>query len=131
SLLCGTVDFIEKARRVRKMFGGGMRQVGVLAACGLIALESMIDRLADDHANARRLAEGIAELPGVGVDLDTVQTNMVYFETDRAVEIMERLAAERVRCLALGANRIRMVTHYDVDAEDVDAAVAALHRVTG
>jgi threonine aldolase len=132
SLLCGTREFIEKARRVRKRFGGGMRQVGLLAACGIVALETLIDRLADDHRSARRLAEGIADLPGIRVDPDSVQTNMVYFETNRPAQaLVERLAAHRVKCLALDAARIRLVTHYDVDAEDIEIAIAAFRQVTG
>jgi len=131
SLLCGTREFIEQARRVRKMFGGGMRQAGVLAACGLVALETMIDRLAEDHRNARRLAEGIASLPKIKVDVEAVQTNMVYFDTTGpAAEFVERLAVEKVRCLATAPQRIRLVTHYDVDEEDIETAITAFKRVT-
>lgn len=129
SVLCGTRAFVERARRVRKMFGGGMRQAGVLAACGIVALETMIERLAEDHQNARRLAEGIASLPGISVDAAVVQTNMVYFDTEvPAATLVERLVAERVRCLSLDPRRIRLVTHYDVDAEDIEAAIAAFRR---
>jgi threonine aldolase len=129
SLLCGTREFVEKARRVRKMFGGGMRQAGVLAACGIVALETGIDRLADDHRNARRLAEGIAGLPGMRVDLESVQTNMVYLDTDLpAAEVVRRLGEQRVLCLAVGLNTIRLVTHLDVDEQDMEAAIAAFRR---
>lgn len=131
SVLCGTQEFIERARRVRKMLGGAMRQAGVLAACGLVALETMIERLADDHRNARRLAEGIAALPGIKVDVEAVQTNMVYFETeDPAGDFVEKLAAERVRCIATAPHRIRMVTHHDVDAEDIEYAIGVFHKIT-
>ncbi len=132
SVLCGTAAFIEQARRVRKMLGGGMRQVGVLAACGLVALDTMVERLAEDHANARRLAEGIAQTAGFEVDLATVQTNMVYFgTTSPAGPIVPALAKRGVRCLPVGANRIRMVTHHDVDAEDIERAIAAVREVSG
>jgi threonine aldolase len=124
SVLCGTREFVEQARRTRKMFGGGMRQVGVLAACGIVALDTMIDRLAVDHANARRLAAGLAEVDGISVDPSIVQTNMVYFDTDRpAAELVERLGEAGVLCFAVGRNTIRMVTHKDVDAEGIDRAV--------
>ncbi len=131
SLVCGSRDFVEKARRVRKMFGGGMRQAGVLAACGLLALETMIDRLSDDHANARKLAEGIAALSWIDLDLQSVKTNMIYFETPiPAEEMVQRLAVDRVHCLATGPRRIRLVTHYDVDSEDIQSAIDAFRRIT-
>ncbi len=131
SLLCGTREFVERARRMRKMLGGGMRQAGVLAACGLVALEQMVDRLAEDHRNARRLAEGMAGLRGIDVDPAAVQTNMVYFGTERpAEEVVAALGRERVRCLSTGPRQIRLVTHHDVDAEDIDAVVAAFRRIT-
>lgn len=130
SVLCGTRAFIEQARRVRKLFGGGMRQAGVLAACGIVALQTMVDRLAEDHRNARILAEGIADLPGISLDLLTVQTNMVYCDTQRpAEEIVARLQERQVLCLALGANRIRLVTHHDVNHEDIERAIRAFESV--
>ena len=132
SLLCGDRDFIDRSRRIRKLFGGGMRQAGVLAAPGLIALETGIERLADDHRNARRLAEGLVGLPGIHVDLDAVPTNMVYFDTDGpAKDLADRLEAEGVRCLPLGERRIRMVTHRDVTAEEIETAIAAVRRLGG
>lgn len=130
SLLCGTRPMIERARRVRKQFGGGMRQIGLLAAPGIVALETMIDRLAEDHARARRLAEGLAGLAGITVEGDRVQTNMVYFRTERpAAAVAEDLAVRRVRCLPVGLHRIRLVTHYDVDGEDIEAALAAFTQI--
>lgn len=129
SILCGTREFVEQARRVRKMFGGGMRQIGVLAACGLVALDTMIDRLCEDHANARRLAQGIARASGISVDLDAVQTNMVYIDTDgQAIDVVERLGRRGVLCLATANRRIRFVTHNDVDEEDIVRAIAAIHE---
>jgi threonine aldolase len=131
SVLCGTQAFIDRARRVRKLLGGAMRQAGVLAACGLVALETMIDRLADDHRNARRLAQGIAGLPGITVDVEAVQTNMVYFDTAiPATEFVEKLASRRVRCVATAPNRIRMVTHHDVDTEDIEYTIGVFHKIT-
>ncbi len=133
SMLLGTRAFIEEARRWRKLLGGGMRQAGVLAAAGLVALEETPPRLGEDHANARRLAEGVAELPGVKIDPERVQTNIVIFDvsgTSRAPdEICARVRASHgVLCSAFG-DSIRMVTHYDVSREDVDVALKALRQV--
>jgi threonine aldolase len=132
SVLAGSAAFIREAHRVRKMLGGGMRQAGVLAAACLVALETMIDRLADDHARARRLAEAIAELPGFAVNLRTVQTNMVYVQTARPAQEVERaLAAEGVLCIALDPHRLRLVTHKDIDDAAVEHALRAFRRVSG
>jgi threonine aldolase len=131
SLLVGPQDFIAEARRVRKLFGGGMRQVGILAAAGLIALDTMIPRLEEDHRRARRLAEALAELPGLRVDLETVQTNLVYVETEReAPRLVEELAAEGVLALALDAHRLRLVTHHDVNDEGLEHAIRVFQRVS-
>jgi threonine aldolase len=131
SVLCGSREFVEKARRIRKMFGGGMRQAGVLAACGLVALKTNIDRLADDHKNARRLAAGIDGLPGISVDAKAVQTNMIYFDTaGPAADFVQRMGTERVHCLDTGPNSIRMVTHLDVDAEDIEVCIGVFERLT-
>ncbi len=130
SLLCGTREFIEAARRARKLLGGGMRQCGVLAACGIVALESMIDRLVEDHKNAQDLANGINGLPGIKVDMQSVQTNMVYFETDApAAEIRDKLRTHDLLCNATSSNRIRLVTHHDVTASDVTTAISIFRRV--
>jgi len=133
SLLVGSRDFIAEARRNRKLLGGGMRQAGVLAAAGLVALELMVDRLADDHANARRLAEGISQIDGLSVDLATVQTNMVRLEvTDSrwtAPALVQALRAEGVLCNATGPRHIRLVTHKDVTAADVELVLATIDRV--
>ncbi len=124
SMLCGTREFVVKARRIRKRLGGGMRQIGVLAACGIVALETGIDRLAEDHAHARRLATALDGLQGIRVEADSVQTNMVYFDTERpATEWVDRWKGRELLCLPVGAHRIRLVTHRDVDGEDVDAAI--------
>src|SRR5262252_5712260 len=100
SLVCGTREFIARARRARKMLGGGMRQVGILAAAGIVALESMVDRLAEDHANARRLAGGVAALPRIRIDLASVQTNIVIFHVDRPggpAELVTAALARKVK----------------------------------
>ncbi len=131
SVICGSKDFIAEARRKRKMLGGGMRQAGVLAAAGIVALEKMIDRLAEDHANARHLAEGLADMPGVAIDLDRVQTNIIYFDLTSAVKatggvIARRMLDHKIKILDPGpARRFRFVTHVWVDRSDVDQALLA------
>jgi threonine aldolase len=134
SVVCGSAEFVERARRWRKMLGGGMRQVGVLAAAGIVALEQMVDRLAEDHANARRLAEGLAKTPGLRVDLASVQTNIVIVRVDRGPAATEELvkgcAARKVKVHAMGPAAIRCVTHKDVDAEDISRALQAFRELT-
>jgi threonine aldolase len=125
SVFCGTADDVQQARRWRKRLGGGMRQAGVLAATGLIALESMVDRLAEDHSNARTLAEGLAELPGVRCDLARVQTNLVYFDLElMAASVFEERCRRRgLRGDVAGMHRVRLVTHYGITADDVQSAL--------
>ena len=139
SVVCGSGAFIERARRVRKMIGGGMRQAGILAAAGVVALECMVDRLADDHANARALAEAAAALPGLVVDLASVQTNIVVIRVDRGdrarstaatEELVKGCAARKVKVHAMGPTAIRCVTHKDVDGEDIRRAVDAFRELT-
>jgi len=133
SLVCGSRDFVTRARRARKHLGGGMRQAGVLAAAGIIALESEVDRLAEDHANGRRLAEGIAALPRCRVDLATVQTNIVIFRVDRpggATALKAGSEARKVKIHQIGPDAIRCVTHKDVDSEDVARALDAFREIT-
>jgi threonine aldolase len=127
SLLCGPEDFIEEARTVRQVLGGGMRQAGVLAAAGLVALDTMVERLAEDHRRARRLAEGLAALPGVRLDPERVETNIVIFGLDRlpAPELQRRLEERGVRCGAIEAHKVRMVLHHQVDDAGVETAVRA------
>jgi threonine aldolase len=131
SLFCGSRETIEQARRWRKRLGGGMRQTGVLAAAGLIALESMVDRLAEDHANARTLAEGLAELPGIRCDLSRVQTNLVYFEvTEMTAADFEHGCRQRgLLGEATGLHRVRLVTHIGITAADVQAALKISEEV--
>jgi threonine aldolase len=134
SVICGSAEFIERARRWRKLLGGGMRQVGVLAAAGIVALERMVDRLAEDHANARRLGEGLAKLPGLRVDLASVQTNIVIVRVERGpaatAELVAGCAARKVKVHAMGPAAIRCVTHKDVDAEDISRALEAFRELT-
>ncbi|MHB1308822.1 MAG: low-specificity L-threonine aldolase [Limisphaerales bacterium] len=129
SALVGTREFINRARRFRKMFGGGMRQAGIVAAGALHALVHHRARLAEDHANAHRLAEGLAGIPGI--DLDSVETNIVLFRVNSApaTEIVTRLKAEGVWVLAMGPQSIRAVTHLGVTAETITAAVAIFRQL--
>jgi threonine aldolase len=130
SVLAGSAAFVAEARRNRKLMGGGMRQAGVLAAAGIVALQSMVDRLADDHANARVLAEGLAVLPGIFVELEAVQTNMVYAGTKPggAEAAVAALAAADVMINAVGPSRVRFVTHKDVNAEAIEHALVAARQ---
>ena len=132
SLLCGSQEFIENAHKWRKMVGGGMRQAGILASAGIVALETMIDRLAEDHAHARRLAAGLAQIPGIGVDPKQFQSNIVFVEVEPSLgpvqEFIGRLSQEGVKVSYPGANRFRMVAHRHISAEDVDTTI---DRVAG
>jgi threonine aldolase len=133
SLVAGPSDFIEEALKVRKRLGGGMRQAGVLAAAGIVALRDQVDRLAEDHANARLLAERIAAIEGLSVDLARVQTNIVIFEvrTKRlnAPELTRRWKEAGVLALALGEDRVRAVTHYDITRDGIETACRRLGDV--
>jgi threonine aldolase len=134
SMLAGSRDFIERARRMRKMLGGGMRQAGVLAAAGLCALDEMVDRLAEDHANARRLAEGLQGLAGVAIDLSRVETNMVFGDCRpplTAAAFIDRCREAGVLLDQAAPDRWRMVTHRGVSVEDIDYAVEAVRRLFG
>ncbi len=127
SLLAGSTTLIEQAHRYRKMMGGGMRQVGVLAAAGRYALDHHRSRLADDHAHARRLAEAIAEIPTLQVDIDTVETNIVLFDVpESAPEAARRLAQRGLGVVPFGPHRLRATTHFDVTSEDIDTAIALI-----
>ncbi len=133
SVLCGTADFIVKARRARKIIGGGMRQAGVLAAAGIVALTEMIDRLAEDHANARKLAEGLADMPGLSIDPAMIKTNIVYFETTREDlfedELVRRLDKEGIKIAAMGPRLLRAVTYYQITGEDIEFALNAFSKI--
>lgn len=130
SVLAGPTELIERARRFRKMFGGAMRQAGLLAAAALYALDHNIERLAEDHANARRLAEAIGRIPGLSVDADTVESNIVIFDVDpqrmTGAQLQRRLEEKGVRMLAFAPQRVRAVTHMDVSRDDIDRAIEAI-----
>jgi threonine aldolase len=131
SLFCGSSETVEQARRWRKRLGGGMRQTGVLAAAGLVALDTMVDRLADDHTNARTLAEGLAELHGVSCDLSRVQTNMVFFDVTKmhANEFEEGCRRRGLLGDATGGRRFRFVTHHGITNTDIQAALKICDEV--
>lgn len=134
SMLLGRQDFIDEARSWRKRLGGGMRQVGILAAAGLIALEESPKRLHEDHENARRLAEGLAGIPGVSIDLEKVVTNIIIFDVSgtgrNGGEICAGLREKGISAIAFG-NTIRMVTHCDVSRADIDSALTAFTQISG
>lgn len=132
SLLCGSRGFIREARRVRKMLGGAMRQVGVVAAAGLIALRKGPDRLADDHENASRLARALSELPGIEIDLTAVETNIVFCRVTRglAASFAGRLKEAGVLAVAIGEDKVRFVTHRDVSRTQIDQAIERIRALT-
>jgi threonine aldolase len=131
--VCGTKVFIAEARRNRKVLGGGMRQAGIIAAAGIVALETMKERLSDDHANARRLAQGIHEISGLAVDLASVQTNILYVDlvsnSITVDDLIRRLENKGVKILSTGPARFRMVTHYGINVDDIDATIKAIRDV--
>jgi len=132
SVLCGGREFIDEARRWRKMIGGGMRQAGVIAASGIVALETMVDRLGSDHSTARKLSDGLAQIRGVIHDPTKVQTNIVFFEIDPAIgsgpDFVKRLAVANIK-VNQTYGRIRMVTHRHIGLEDVPEILSAVETV--
>jgi threonine aldolase len=134
SVLCGDVDFIYHAYRARKILGGAMRQVGIIAAAGIVALEQMVDRLAEDHIRARRLAEGIAAIPGLTIDLESVQTNLVYFDLSQdatlsGTEVVSQLRERDVLVGYAPHRGFRAVVHCWIDDTGIEAALVALRDV--
>jgi threonine aldolase len=130
SLFCGTKEAVEKARKWRKMLGGGMRQAGIIAAAGIVAIEKMVDRLAEDHANARRLAEGLANIPGFSVNPGKVATNIVNFEFPASVsDFVGKIGERGVKFLFRGGRSVRAVTNRMVSAEDIDEALERINRL--
>lgn len=132
SLLCGSQEFVTKARKWRKMMGGGMRQAGVIAAAGIVALEKMVSRLVEDHAHARRLAHGLAQIPGITINAEKIQTNIVIFESPSIIsgtELAQRIDAQGVKLLPRGDRKIRAVTHRMVGTADVDEALNRIELV--
>jgi threonine aldolase len=134
SLLVGTEEFIEKSRKMRKVLGGGMRQAGIIAAPGIVALENMIDRLEEDHRNARRLAEGISTIDRLQIDLSRVQTNMVCFDVGglgiTADLFTSKLRQKGVLALGLAKKNLRMVTHRGIEKEHIEKSIAAIESVS-
>jgi threonine aldolase len=135
SVLCGGAPFIARARRARKMLGGAMRQAGIIAAAGIVALNEMIGRLAEDHLNARRLADGIARIAGLVIDAVRIQTNIVIFDlADRRIaetDFVARLREQGILLHHAGPFRFRMVTHHGIREADIDTTLAALDAVMG
>jgi len=135
SMIVGSRDFIEHGRVLRKILGGGMRQVGVLAAAALVALEEGPKRLHVDHENAQLLAQGLAQIPGIGVQPDKVQTNIVLYDVGAtglgSTQFLKRLAERQVLGGPVDARRVRMVTHLDVDRADIEQALRIIGEVVG
>jgi len=125
SVLCGSTELINQARRWRKMLGGGMRQAGILAAAGIMAITENVDRLADDHANTELLAAGLSEIPGINIDPLLVQTNMVFVDIPREKFLDLRSFLEKQGILTLKMNPLRLVTHSDVSTEDMNIVIKA------
>ncbi|MDD5189653.1 MAG: low-specificity L-threonine aldolase [Dehalococcoidales bacterium] len=132
SVICGSSEFIERARKWRKMLGGGMRQAGVIAAAGIVALETMVERLAEDHANAKKLAEGMRTIKDIIVTQDIVPTNIILFETAKnidAVKFSAKMKAEGVLLSPRGGNQFRVVTHRMVSTADIDTVLMTFTKV--
>ncbi len=134
SVLCGSKEFIAKAHRIRKQLGGGMRQAGILAAAGIVALETMVDRLADDHKRAKLLVQGLSFLPWLVMDAGTPQTNMIFMNISEAYPIEAKQVAgelekQGIRVGVVGKKRFRLVTHYWIDDRGVDKAIVAFQEV--
>ena len=132
SLLCGNRDFVERARKFRKMLGGGMRQAGIIAAAGIVALETMVDRLAEDHANARRLAQGLTGIKGIRLAQDEIPTNIVMFELSpqlSVLEFMEGLKKAGVKVGLRDGRPFRAVTHRMISSSDIDEALTRIEAV--
>lgn len=134
SVLCGTQEFIDKARRMRKMLGGGMRQAGVLAAAGIVALEEMVERLAEDHRRAHQLAEALDALPGLRLTMGTPQTNMVFVSISDDIplstaQVVSALAKKNIKIGVVGSQHFRLVTHYWIADSGVELTVKAFREV--
>lgn len=130
SMLCGTAEYIDEARYWRKRLGGGMRQAGLIAACGLVSLAKMTSRLAEDHFRARKMAKALCSLPGFKVDLRCVQTNIVVVDVPGpAIRFQERLRERKVWALPVGERRLRLVFHADIDDDKLERAIAAFAEI--
>jgi len=133
SILAGSKEFIKRARKNRKMLGGGMRQAGILAAAGIIALENMVERLEEDHKNARILGEGLADISGIKVDLATIQTNMVYFDLRESsmdtFQFLPKLAEYNILGSPRPPTKVRLVTHYGINEEDIYTTIKVIKEI--
>ena len=133
SILAGSKEFIQRARKNRKMLGGGMRQAGILAAAGIIAIENMVERLEEDHKNARILGEGLADIGGIKVDLETVQTNMVYLDLNKSgmdtYQFLPKLAEYNILGSPRPPTKVRLVTHYGISEEDIYTTIKAIKEI--
>lgn len=133
SIICGSRDFIARARRARKLVGGGMRQAGIIAAAGILSLTKMTERLSEDHENARIFAKGISSIPGLATEPERVATNIVYIDLlDRSFtddDFLNKLEKQGVKLSHTGVGRFRMVSHYGITRNDIEEALAALDRV--
>ena len=133
SILAGSKEFIQRARKNRKMLGGGMRQAGILAAAGIIAIENMVERLGEDHKNARILGEGLADIGGIKVDLKTIQTNMVYFDLNKSgmdtYQFLPKLAEYNILGSPQPPTKVRLVTHYGINEDDIYATIKAIKKI--
>ncbi len=133
SVVCGNAEFVAKARRVRKVLGGAMRQAGVLAAAGIVALSDMVERLVEDHANARKLADGLAEIDGLTIDPENIKTNIVYFEIDpnimTAAQLCQELGKQGVRVLVSDPFKLRAVTNYHIRPSDIEIALKVFENI--
>jgi threonine aldolase len=129
--LAGSAAFIEEAWRFKQMMGGSLRQAGIVAAAGLYALEHNVERLAEDHENARVLAEGLSELPGATIDASKVETNIVIFEVADPAGVIAAARDEGVELTQMGPGRIRAVTHLDVDRAGIERALEVLRKLLG
>ena len=135
SVICGSKDYIEEVRGNRKGLGGGMRQAGIIAAAGIVALETMVDRLQEDHTNARLLAEGIADLPGIVLDPESIKTSIIYFDMDEdtleSADFLAALSTKGIQFFDTGPRRFRMVTHYGITAEDILYTINSFKETLG
>ncbi len=131
SLLVGKKDFIREARIIRKYLGGGLRQVGILAAAGIISIKVMTKRLEEDHKRAKKLAEGIADIKEIKVDVEKVKTNfvMIHLKTISSFEFLKKLEQEKVLALPFNNKLVRFVTHNDIDDNDVHRAIASIRNI--
>lgn len=133
SILAGSKEFIQRARKNRKMLGGGMRQAGILAAAGIIALENMVERLGEDHKNARILGEGLDGISGIKVDLATIQTNMVYFDLRESnmdtFQFLPKLAEYNILGSPRPPTKVRLVTHYGINEEDIYTTIKTIKEI--